>query len=337
MGNDEIERGPSWLTTLSAYARPSRKRALAQLASTLPPYLALWAAMAWMLGRGWPVWTLLPLHVLAAGLLVRLFIFFHDATHGSFFASRRANAWTGRLLGFLTLTPFAEWRSLHLAHHATAGDLDRRGKGDIWTMTVAEYRDAGRLTRLRYRLARHPLTMLIVGPALLFLLVQRLPRKGATPAEHRSVWLTNLGLLAGFGLAAWVLGPARVLWIQLPVTLLAGAGGIWLFYVQHQYEGAYWQRHEDWEPVRAALEGSSWYKLPRPLQWITGNIGIHHLHHLRPRIPNYRLQACLDAVEPLRRVQPLTIRRSLRSLFLHLWDEESGRLVGYRALRSRRA
>jgi len=327
---------PAWLDALAAFARPSRGRALAQLANTLPAYVACWAALAWLLGRGWPVWALLPLYLLAAGLLVRLFIFFHDATHGSFFGSRRADAWTGRLLGLLTFTPFAEWRALHLAHHATAGDLDRRGLGDIWTLTVAEYRAASRWTRLRYRLARHPLVVFGLGPAWVFLLGQRFPHRGASPSERRSAWGTNLALLAALALGAWALGPARLLWVQLPILLLAGAGGIWLFYVQHQHQGAYWERHEAWEPVRAALEGSSWYRLPQPLQWITGSIGIHHLHHLKPRIPNYRLQACLDAVEPLRRVPPLTIRASLRTVCLHLWDEERGRLVGFRELRAMR-
>ena len=312
---------PEWHRQLAQFERPNVRKATWQLLNTLVPYAALWATMVQLLRCGVPYWLILPLIVVAGGLLVRVFIFFHDCCHGSFFASRRANRIFGYVTGVLTFTPFEAWWQPHARHHATAGDLDRRGKGDIWTLTVEEYEASPWRVRLAYRVFRNPLVLFVIGPLVLFIVGYRLPGKGASQPARRSVLLTNLGLLVILGIASLTIGLHTYLMIQIPVMTLAGAIGIWLFYVQHQVEGVYWARHEDWDPHRAALEGSSYYKLPRVLQWFTGNIGLHHVHHLRPRIPNYNLQACHDAIPALREVPTITLRASVRLVFLKLWDE----------------
>jgi omega-6 fatty acid desaturase (delta-12 desaturase) len=325
---------PDWYATVAHYAKPDRRRAALQLLDTALPYAALWILMALLLRAGVPYWTILPLVVLASGLLVRLFILFHDCCHGAFFPSRRANTVTGNVLGVLTFTPFAEWRRQHALHHAAAGDLDRRGAGDIWTLTAAEYASAPWRKRLLYRIVRNPFLMLLVGPAIVFLVIQRFPYPGARRSERLNVWLTDLGIVALFGGLGLAFGFGTMVAIQLPISLLAGATGVWLFYVQHQFEGVYWARHAEWDPFRAALEGSSYYRLPRVLQWITGNIGLHHIHHIRPGIPNYQLQRCYDEVPAMQAVPALTLARSLRSMRLRLWDEARQRLVGFREARA---
>jgi omega-6 fatty acid desaturase (delta-12 desaturase) len=285
--------------------------------------------MVWMLRAGLPYWSILPLLVLAAGLLVRVFILFHDCCHGSFFASKTANRVLGYLTGLLTFTPYEAWQHPHHLHHATAGDLDRRGVGDVWTMTLEEYHAAPWRTRAGYRIFRHPLVLFVISPTLLFLFSHRFPRKGAGPREVRSVLVTNLGLL-GVALAAhFTIGLPTYLSIQVPLMALTASAGVWLFYVQHQYEAVYWERHAEWDPIRAALEGSSYYRLPRVLEWFTGNIGYHYLHHLRPRIPNYRLRECAAQMPVVPGAEPLTLRRSLRCMFLHLWSEAEQKLVGF--------
>ena len=318
-----------WLQALSQYEKPDLRMAVGQLLNTLLPYGVLWAAMVWMLRAGLPYWSILPLLVLAAGLLVRIFIIFHDCCHGSFFASRTANRLVGYVTGLLAFTPYEGWQHPHNRHHATAGDLDRRGTGDVWTMTVDEYQAAPWRTRLAYRFYRHPLVLFVIGPTLMFLVFHRFPRSGSGPRERRSVHLANLGLLAIAVTAHFTIGLHTYLLIQVPVMALTGSAGVWLFYVQHQYEEVYWERHAEWDPARAALEGSSYYQLPRVLEWFTGSIGYHHLHHLRPRIPNYRLRACAARMPVVSEAEPLTLRRSLKSVFLHLWDEAEQRLVRF--------
>jgi omega-6 fatty acid desaturase (delta-12 desaturase) len=334
--DDNTTRGraaePAWSQAVVAFAQPDRGRALGQLANTLLPYLGLWVLMVLALRAGLAYWLILPLILLAALLLVRVFIFFHDCGHGSFLASPRENEVVGYLCGILTFTPFHEWRTTHARHHATAGNLDRRGVGDVWTLTVAEYQAAPRGKRLAYRLFRNPLVMFGLGPAFMFLIAHRFPHKGAKKRERISVILTDLALLAillGMSLA---IGFWTYLLIQLPIILIAGTLGLWLFYVQHQYEGVYWARQKEWNVVRAALEGSSYYRLPKVAQWFTGNIGLHHIHHLRPRIPNYRLQQCYDAVPEMQAVRPLAFLKSLKSLRLNLWDEDQQKLVSFRSL-----
>jgi len=318
---------------VAAYAQADRRKAVWQVVNTFVPYLALWALMVYTVKAGVSYWITLALAVVAAGLLVRIFIFFHDCGHGSFFSSPKANTALGYFSGILTFTPYHSWRRAHARHHATSGNLDRRGVGDVWTMTVEEYQAAPRKTRIAYRLLRNPLILFGLGPAGSFLIAQRFPQKGAKGRERASVHITNVALLGIVVLASLTIGFWTYVSIQLPIIAIGGALGIWLFYVQHQYEGVYWARDGAWDPTKAALEGSSYYKLPKALQWFTGNIGLHHIHHLRPRIPNYRLQQCYDQVPAVQAVPVLTLGDSLKSLRMNLWDEKRQALVSFRSLR----
>ena len=326
---------PDWYKSVARYQRPDLRRAVWQLVDTLVPYGALWALMVRTVQLGVSYWITLALAVVAAGFMARIFIIFHDCGHGSFFASRRANTILGYVCGILTLTPYEDWRHSHGVHHATIGDLDRRGTGDVYVMTVDEYLAAPRLKRIAYRLFRNPLVMFGLGPGAVFLLTHRFPHKGAGKRQRYSVYITNLAIAAIIGVASLTIGLRTYVAVQLPIFLIGFAAGVWLFYVQHQFEGVYWARHEAWDPMRAALEGASYYKLPKVLQWFTGNIGLHHIHHVRPRIPNYNLQQCYDEVPAMQAVEPLTMRKSLKSLGLHLWDEGQQKLVGFRSLRAR--
>jgi omega-6 fatty acid desaturase (delta-12 desaturase) len=325
---------PEWYRTIVRYQQPDRRKAVWQLVNTFGPYFALWALMVWMVRRGTSYWLVLPLIVIAAALLVRLFIFFHDCCHGSFFASRRANRILGYVTGILAFTPYEYWRRSHAGHHATAGDLDRRGGGDIWTMTVEEYRAAVWWRRLAYRAVRNPFVIFILGPLFVFVIGQRFSQRGMPRRERNSVVITNVALLTIAVVASLTIGWRTYLVIQLPVMLIAGSIGLWMFYVQHQFEGVYWARHEEWDPVRAALEGSSYYKLPKVLQWFSGNIGLHHIHHLRARIPNYHLQRCYNETPAVQGVKPLTLRGSLKCPGLNVYDEKQRRLVSFRALKT---
>ncbi len=301
-----------------------------QLATTLCGYALGWLAMLWLLPYSYAF--SLCLAPLTAGFLVRLFILQHDCGHRSFFYSRRANDMVGSLLSVLTFTPYHTWRREHAVHHANSGDLDRRGLGgEIGTMTLREYRQASRLRRLGYRLYRNPLILLLIGPVFHFVVRQRLtlglPK--TWKKERASVHLTNLAILSLVLLMCWLVGWQAVLLVQGPVTVLASSFGVWMFYVQHQYEDAYWQPHAEWDYVEAALAGSSYYRLPRVLQWFTANIGLHHLHHLDSRIPNYRLPQCLAEHPELRAERSLSLWESLSCASLKLWDEEQGRMVGF--------
>ncbi len=317
-----------WRAVVARFQAPSSWRASWQLANTFIPYALLWYAMYRVLAVSF--WLTLPLAILAAGFLVRIFIIFHDCGHGSFFQSRRANMVTGFVAGVLTLTPFCHWRREHATHHGTSGDLDRRGSGDVWMLTVEEYLKSSRWKRFAYRLARNPLVLFVVAPLYLFVIGQRFPSATAQPRERRSVHWMNLAILLMAGALCLVMGVKEYLLLQLTVTALAGAAGVWMFYVQHQFEDVYWERGEDWDYTAAALRGSSFYKLPKVLQWFSGNIGFHHIHHLSPRIPNYNLQRCHDAAPIFQQVKPMTLFASLKSLTYRLWDEQRKRLVGFR-------
>jgi len=323
---------PGWYHTTRKYGQSSRGKSLWQTIDTLVPYLALWAAMIYTVQQRYPYWVTLLLAALAGSILVRVFILFHDCCHGSFFASRRANTILGYVTGILTFTAFEDWRHAHNRHHATAGDLDRRGVGDVWTMTIEEYLSAPRCRRLAYRFYRHPLILLGAGSALLFLVIRRFSSKSAGWRERRSVYCTNLALLFVLGIATWTIGLQTYLLIQTPIILIAGSLGLWLFYIQHQFEDVYWIRHESWDPLRVALEGSSYFKLPRILQWLTGNIGFHHIHHVRPNIPNYNLQQCHDEIPIFQKVRAITLKTSFRSLQLGLCDEKRNKLISFRSL-----
>ncbi len=304
-----------------------------QIIGTLVPYLALLAIMIYTVKRGYPYWITLALCIPTAAMLTRIFIIFHDCCHKSLFASRRANTIFGYITGIVTLTPYEDWWHAHAQHHATFGDLDRRGVGDIWTLTAGEYKTTSPLKRLAYWLYRNPLVMFGLGPSFLFFASFRYPQKGAGKRQRTSVIVTNLAILVIIITARVTIGLRTYLLAQLPPMIVAATAGIWLFYVQHQFEGVRWARHEDWDPIQAALQGSSYYKLPKVLQWVTCNIGFHHVHHIDPRIPNYNLQRCYDEVTDLQEVKPLTLRRSLKSLRMNLWDEQQQKLVSFHSLR----
>jgi omega-6 fatty acid desaturase (delta-12 desaturase) len=290
-------------------------------------YLSLWAS----------VWITIPLALLAGGFLVRIFIIFHDCGHGSFFKSRRANDILGIVTGLLCFSSYYHWRWEHAVHHSTAGDLDRRGTGDVWTLTVQEYLEASRWKRFSYRLARNPLILFLVAPVCLFLLIERFPSAKAPQRERLSVYWTNLlllGMIVGLG---YVFGFRAYLLLQLLLVVVAGSAGVWLFYVQHQFEDVYWERGQNWDYAQAALQGSSYYKLPKVLQWFSGNIGFHHIHHLSPRIPNYHLEKAHKSEPLFQTVKPITLLSSFKSFGFRLWDEQRKKMVGYPVLQPARA
>ena len=320
---------------LKPYQEPDAARSVFEVAVTLALFVAAWAAMAIALEAGL-VWLYALLILPAAGLLVRLFLVQHDCGHGAFFASRQANDWIGRAIGVLTLTDYDYWRRAHAVHHASSGNLDHRGVGDIDTLTVEEYRALSAWGRLCYRLYRNPLVMFGIGPSYVFMLKGRLPfgfmRKG------RTLWIstmaTNVAIVALAGLMAWIVGPGAFLMIELPVVALAASIGVWLFFVQHQFDETHWRRDVDWNVSIAALHGSSHYCLPGPLRWLTANIGVHHVHHLSSRIPFYRLPEVLRDFPELRDIGRLTILDSLKCVPLALWDESRQKLITFREFRT---
>jgi omega-6 fatty acid desaturase (delta-12 desaturase) len=318
---------PFWRDALAPYARPHLGRSLLGIATSLVPYLGLLALMYLALDISYLL--VLALAIPAAGFQVRTFIAFHDCAHGSFLPSKRANAWLGAALGLVLYTPFQSWRHNHAVHHATAGDLDRRGVGDVLTLTVAEYRALSWRGRLRYRLFRNPLVMFGLGPIYGMILYPRVVSRSARPRIRRSVMATNLALAVVIGALCWLVGWREFLLVQTPALLLAGAAGVWLFYVQHQFEDTYWQSTDDWSYAEAALQGSSYLRLPRVLQFFTGNIGLHHVHHLSAKVPNYNLQRAHDQNPVFHGVPTLSLWDGLRAVRLKLWDERRGRLVTF--------
>jgi len=324
----------AWKSIVAKYQQPSVWRALVQVLDTLVPYAALWYLM--YLSLAWSYWITLGLAILAGMFLVRVFIIFHDCGHGSFFKSRTANDILGFITGVLTFTPYYHWRWEHATHHASAGHLDKRGTGDVWTMTVEEYLKSSRWKRFAYRLARNPLVLFGIAPLYLFVIHQRFPASKARSREWWSVHLMNLAILAVAVGMSFIFGVGTYVLLQLTVQLVAGALGIWMFYVQHQFEDVYWERGENWDYTAAALQGSSFYKLPKVLQWFSGNIGFHHIHHLSPRIPNYNLERCHKSDPLFQKVKPITFLSSLKSLSFRLWDEQQRKLVGFRQSRRMR-
>ncbi|MDB6020947.1 MAG: hypothetical protein JWQ04_804 [Pedosphaera sp.] len=320
----------AWKQIVLKYQQPSTWRALWQIIDTVIPYAAVWYLMYICRSISW--WLVLPLAVLAGGLLVRVFIIFHDCGHGSFFKSRQANDAVGFIAGILTFTPYYHWRWEHAIHHSSAGHLDRRGTGDVWTLTVQEYLESSRWKRFAYRLARNPIVLFVIAPTFLFLIRQRFPSPKADQRERHSVHAMNLAILAMVTGISLIFGFKAYVLIQLVILMVAGGAGVWMFYVQHQFEGVYWERGEDWSYTAAALQGSSFYKLPRILQWFSGNIGFHHIHHLSPRIPNYNLEKCHKADPLFQQVTPITFMSSMKSFTFRLWDEKRKRLIGYRQL-----
>ena len=325
----------AWFKVLAPYREPHTGRSIFEIAVTIMPLLALWVA-AWLLHAHGLWWAALLLTIPSAAFLVRLFLIQHDCGHGSFFRSRQANEWVGRVAGVFTVTPYHYWRQAHAHHHATSGNLDRRtGLGEIETLTVEEYRALPRLRRLGYRLYRHPLIRFGLGPAYVFVISQRLPigmmREGWKP--WASVIGNSLAALAGLIALIWLFGVGPVLTVNLVTMLLAGSAGVWLFYVQHQFEEASWSREGVWNRDEAALAGSSHLHLPQPLRWMTANIGIHHVHHLSSRIPFYHLPRVLKDHPELRAMSRLSLRDAFGAVRLSLWDESAGRMVSFREAR----
>ena len=330
-----VRQAKDWVRVLAKYREPSTRRSIFELVVTLVPFLLLWA-LAWAAMSISPLLTL-GIALLNGLFLVRIFCIQHDCGHASFFHSRRAQDWVGRCLGVLTLTPYDVWRRTHSIHHAQHGNLDQRGIGDVLTLTVAEYRARGRWGRLLYRLYRHPLVLFVLGPSYLFLLQNRLPL-GLMSSGWR-YWISAMGTNATIAivlaLMIWLGGMMPVLLIYIPTSLIAATIGVWLFYVQHQFEQTHWSDSDEWQLHEAALAGSSHYVLPGPLRWLSANIGIHHVHHLYSRIPFYRLPEILRDHAELAAAQRLTPRESLRSINLHLWDEKLSRLTSFREARLR--
>lgn len=329
---DQIDLNKTtWQQAVKKYQGASVQHSLWQVFNTLIPYFILWYLMYRSLEISY--WLTLALTIPAVGFYTRTFIIFHDCGHGSFFRSKKANTIIGYLTGVITFTPYHQWRHDHAIHHATAGDLDRRGTGDVLTLTVDEYLELPFWKRLGYRLYRNPFVLLLLGPPLMFTIGYRFSHPTAGRRERASVYWTNLALLAIVVGLSWAIGIKAYLMVQLPIIIIASSVGVWLFYVQHNFEGAYWVRHDEWDYAKAGLRGSSYYKLPKILQWFTGNIGFHHIHHLSPRIPNYYLERCQKENSIFQQVKPLTFISSLKSMNLRLWDEQGRRLVGYRHLK----
>ena len=322
----------AWRKAVEPYETPVRWRSVWQTVNTLVPYTVLWYLMYRSLEVSYVL--TLSLAILTAGFMIRGFIILHDCGHGSFFKSQMANNFLGTIVGVLTFTPYHYWRYEHAVHHATSGDLDRRLMGDIWTWTVDEYLAAPLWKRVTYRLYRNPLILFVVGPAFLFLFEYRFPLRHPEKRERRSIHITNLGLLVVAVVISSLIGFKAYLLVQLPITILGSAAGVWMFYIQHQFEGVYWERHKDWDYLDAALDGCSYYKLPHVLRWFTGNIGFHHIHHLGPRIPNYFLKKCYDRNPMFQNVKSLTLITSLGSLSLRLWDEKRRELIGWGRLKA---
>jgi omega-6 fatty acid desaturase (delta-12 desaturase) len=332
---DPVATSPFWRKIVAPYEQASLRRAALDLATSVVPYLALTVAMYLLLDVS--VWITLALAIPASGFLMRTFIVFHDCTHGCFMPTKRGNLWVGRLTGFLVFQPFANWRHAHAVHHGTAGDLDRRGTGDLPTLTLEEYVSSSSAKRLGYRLFRNPLVMFGLGPIWSLMIGPRIWSRKMRPRRLHSVILTNLALAVVLGAIWWFVGLEAWLLVQMPVAFLAGVTGVWLFYVQHQFEDVYWEGGEQWSYADAALRGSSYLKLPKVLQFFTGNIGVHHVHHLSAQIPNYNLQRAHDENPIFHDVPVLTLRDGLRSTRLKVIDLHSGRLLTWSEVRARRS
>ncbi|CAN5129654.1 fatty acid desaturase [soil metagenome] len=318
---------PEWADALDPYAQPTPWRTWLDIATSVVPYLGLSVVMYLLLDVSY--WLVLAVGIPASGFLLRTFILFHDCTHGSLFHSRKANNRWGAVLGLLVMHPFSNWRWHHAFHHGSAGDLDRRGTGDVPTMTVAEYQSSGLGKRIGYWLFRHPVVMFGVGPIWSLVIGPRFMPKNPTKQMFRSVVLTNVAVIVMVVGLAVLLGPWNYFLVQGPTVFLAGTAGVWLFYVQHQFEDVYWENADTWDYTEAALQGSSYLNLRQPLQFFTGNIGLHHVHHLNARVPNYNLQRAHDENEIFHQVPVLTFWDGIRATRLKLWDEENGRLVTF--------
>jgi acyl-lipid omega-6 desaturase (Delta-12 desaturase) len=313
---------------VAPFAQTDHNASIKQVINTMGPLFILWFAAYLSLSVSY--WITFPILVVTAGFLVRTFIIFHDCCHQSFFKSRKLNNILGTITGVLTLVPYEQWKNSHNTHHATSSNLDKRGTGDMWLLTVDEYNASSKWRKLAYRVYRMPFFMLGIGPIAVFMIQYRLNVKGAGKKERINTHVTNVSIVGLYALLSLAIGWQAFLMIQLPILLVSGMLGIWLFYVQHQFEDSYFEHDEEWSYVQAAVEGSSYYKLPKVLQWITGNIGFHHVHHLSPRVPNYHLEKAHEASVPLQKATTITLATSLKSLKYRLWDEEGKRFVTFK-------
>lgn len=317
---------------IAPYEKANVKVSVRQLLNTIPPFFLLW----FLAYQSLQVSVLLAvvIAIVAAGFLVRVFIIFHDCTHNSFFSSRKANDRLGTILGIMTLFPYEKWKRDHNIHHATSGNLDKRGTGDIWIMTVNEYLQASFWQKLIYRLYRNPFVMFVLGPLYLLLVSNRKNHKGAKRKERINTHMTTLAAVIIYALVIMLIGWQAFLIIQGTILFVAALLGIWLFYVQHQFEDAYFENKDEWDYVKAAIDGSSYYQLSKPLQWLTGNIGFHHVHHLSPRVPNYYLETVHETNPSLQQVTTITLRTSLKALRFRLYDENQKTFISFRELKS---
>jgi len=315
------------------YAKSNTRASIIQIANTIIPFLVLWFLAYQSLAIS--IWLAVPCIILAAGFVVRTFIIFHDCTHMSFFQNKKANRIIGTITGIITHFAFEKWKWSHSIHHATSSNLDKRGVGDVWVMTVDEYIEASFWGRLAYRLYRNPIIMFGLGPLYLFLISNRFNRKGAKRKERINTYLINGSIVAIYALLIWAIGWQAFLIIQLPILFIAGAAGIWLFYVQHQFEDSYFENEEEWDYVKAAVDGSSYYKLPKIIEWLTGSIGYHHVHHLSPRVPNYNLEKAHESTPPLQKATTITLKTSLQSIRFRLYDEASKTFVSFKEIKER--
>jgi omega-6 fatty acid desaturase (delta-12 desaturase) len=316
---------------VAPYEKSNTKSSVKQLLNTLPPFFLFWVAAYMSLSVSY--WLTLFFAILASGFVIRIFIVFHDCCHQSFFKSRKANEILGTITGILTMFPYHQWKHSHAIHHSASSNLDKRGIGDMWLLTIDEYMASSRWKRIAYRAYRNPLVMFGIGPIATFVVSYRFNVKGAKRSERINTWVTNISILALYSLLCWAIGWQNFILIQAPIFWISGALGIWLFYVQHQFEDSYFEHEEDWSYVKAAVEGSSYYKLPKVLQWITGNIGFHHVHHLSPRVPNYNLEQAHNAVPPLQHATTVTLAASLKAINFRLWDEENKKFVSFKHIK----
>lgn len=318
---------------VAPFEKPNPKSSIRQLINTLVPFFLIWFLAYKSLSIS--IWLTLALIVVAAGFVIRIFIIFHDCTHYSFFKSNKANRIVGTITGIITLFAYEKWKRNHAIHHATSSNLDKRGVGDVWVMTVEEYTEASFWGRLVYRVYRNPMVMFGLGPLFLFLISNRFNRKGARMKERLNTYLINVSIVVIYGLLIWAIGWQAFLTIQVPMLFISGSLGIWLFYVQHQFEDSYFEEEEQWSFVKAAVDGSSYYKLPKVLQWITGNIGYHHVHHLSPRVPNYHLEAAHESTPPLQQATTITLASSLKAIRFRLYDEKSKDFISFKEMKNR--
>ena len=320
---------PEWVKVVAPYQKPNPRKSVWQLINTLVPYLALWVLMYFSLSLSY--WVTLLLAIPAALFVVRIFVLQHDCGHGSFFKSKKANDRVGMACSIFTFVPYHYWRRTHAIHHSATGDLEHRGIGDFYTMTVNEYKDKTKWERIKYRLYRNPITMFVIAPTLVFIIGYRFDflKRKHWEKERRGLLYTNLALLGLVVIMSYLIGFTNYVLIQLPITFIATGLGSWFFYVQHNFEDAYWDEGETWDYTNAALQGSSYYKLPGILQWFTGSIGFHHIHHLSPKIPNYTLETCHNDNEMFQNPKTLTISTSFQTMDLSLWDEDREKLISF--------